>query len=146
LATRGITLVFWTYALLTCGISFVVAGLYGGNRTTILTGVVLLAFGAVTALLRKLSGSGIPLLLRSGAWTIGRVLEMAPGSRTRRIRYEFAVGGAAHVGNFLESKPWADDFQVGADTAVIYDPTRPERSVPLSPSQVEIACEGWKLR
>lgn len=146
IALRGNAQVFWTYALLVCGISFLVAGFYAGNRTTLTAGGALAAAGLLLLGVRAAVGSTHAKLLRSGDWTLGRVIRVESRSKVRRVDYTFAVDGVDRSGSVSEEKPWADEFVEGADVAILFDPRQPRRSTLLSRAAVDAMCESWRMR
>lgn len=137
--TTGMVLIFWIYALVVCGFAFVFAGVYGGNRTTILTGSALLVLGLVLLAVRHVTGPRTAKLLRDGTWTVGRITKIDPGAKRRTIRYEFN-GRAASM---REDAPFAEDLAEGAEAAVLFDESR---SLVLSKDAVEAIREQWNLK
>ncbi len=133
------------YALLVCGISFLVAGAYAGNRTTVWSGAVLSFGGLLIFVIRLAVGSTLSRLLRFGDWTVGRVTRMEMKSKVRRIYYVFTLDGADRSASILEEKPWSDDFVENASVAILFDPKDPGRSALLSGSSVEAMCESWGM-
>ena len=145
IALRANVRVFWMYALLVCGISFLVAGTYAGNLTTLYTGGILLLGGLLFLVIRFAVGSTLSRLLRFGDWVVGHITRMESMSKIRRIHYVFTFNGTDRSGSILEEKPWSDDFIKDALVAVLFDPTEPGRSVLLSGSAVEAMCELWGM-
>jgi len=133
------------YALLVCGISFLIAGTYAGNLTTLCTGGALLLGGLLFLVLRFVVGSKLSRLLRSGDWTVGRVTRMESMSKIRRIHYVFTFNGTDRSASILEEKPWLGDFVEEVLVAVLFDPTEPGKSALLSGSAVEAMCELWGM-
>lgn len=146
MALRGSVQVFWAYALGVCGVSFLVAGIYAGNRLTMASGGGLAVGGLALFAIRFAVGSNLAKLLRSGDWTVGRVTRVETKSKVRRVEYTFAVRGVDRSGSVSEERPWSDDLVEGAAAAVLFDPPDPRRSTLLSRSGVDAMCETWGMR
>lgn len=144
-SSRGLVLVFWIYALVVCGISFLVAGVYGGNRTTIFSGAALSLVGLLVLLLRFTVTRWVSRLLRCGQWTVGRIVRIESGEKKRSLHYVYAVDGREYSGLLVEERPWAEDFVADASAGVLYDPEGPERSLLLSQAGVDAMCDCWRL-
>jgi hypothetical protein len=137
--TGGMVLVFWTYAFIVCGFSFMFAGAYAGNLFTIGSGATLTLLGIATLAFRHWKGPRTSALLRHGSWTVGRVTRIEAGEKRRTICYEFDGRQAS----MREEAPFAEDLAEGAEAAVLY---LDERSLLLSRDAVEAIREHWNLR